>query len=241
MSDISARPKLPWIVDKWCQFLNFCSSSLPPGPKFVPMNYVINFQKGGTLILCLFLLNKYHAFDSPQCMAYTALHGSYGLCWLLKELVFPDPKWSVKITASSAMASILVVLGPYWLAAFLLMSGQGTLRTPIEILATSLIYVLGLVIMMGSDCQKYFLLKERKGLITNGFFARVRHPNYLGEMMIYGSFAYLSGHPIPWVVVSYVWALIFLPNMLQKEASMSRYPQWKAYLSRSGFLFPQWN
>ena len=37
--------------------------------------------------------------------------------------------------------------------------------------------------------QKYFVLRARRGLITDGLFSRCRNPNYLGEMMIYGSFA----------------------------------------------------
>jgi hypothetical protein len=35
-----------------------------------------------------------------------------------------------------------------------------------------------------------------------------------------------------------VWLLVFLPNMLAKERSMSRYPTWDAYCDRTGMLFP---
>jgi steroid 5-alpha reductase family enzyme len=65
----------------------------------------------------------------------------------------------------------------------------------------------------------------------------VRHPNYLGEMMLYGSFALLAQHWAPWVVLAWVWLGVFVPNMLRKEASMSRYPEWAAYKACSGFLF----
>ncbi len=78
----------------------------------------------------------------------------------------------------------------------------------------------------------------RRGLITDGFFARVRHPNYLGEMILYASFASLAGHWLPWVVLAWVWTGVFLPNMLRKEASMSRYPEWAACKARTGFLLP---
>jgi hypothetical protein len=60
-----------------------------------------------------------------------------------------------------------------------------------RIFLTLLVYVFGIVLMMGSDGQKHFVLKYRKGLISDGFFSWSRNTNYLGEMMIYSSFALL--------------------------------------------------
>ena len=40
-----------------------------------------------------------------------------------------------------------------------------------------------------ADAQKYFTLRLKRGLITDGMYRYIRHPNYLGEMMLYGSFA----------------------------------------------------
>ena len=54
------------------------------------------------------------------------------------------------------------------------------------------IYVIGIVFMLGSDGQKYFVLRERPGLISHGFFAHSRNPNYMGEIMIYFSFANMA-------------------------------------------------
>jgi steroid 5-alpha reductase family enzyme len=78
-----------------------------------------------------------------------------------------------------------------------------------------------------------------KRLISDGFFALVRHPNYLGEMLLYGAFAALSGRREPWYILLYVWTFVFLPNMLQKEVSMSRYPEWPSYYARTGMLIPK--
>ena len=44
-----------------------------------------------------------------------------------------------------------------------------------------------------ADVQKYFVLRAKRGLITDGLFSRSRNPNYLGEMFIYGSFAGNAG------------------------------------------------
>jgi Protein of unknown function (DUF1295) len=45
-----------------------------------------------------------------------------------------------------------------------------------------------------SDAQKFYILRERKGLIEDGLFTRTRNPNYLGEILIYVSFAIMSMH-----------------------------------------------
>ena len=131
-----------------------------------------------------------------------------------------------------------LVLGPYWLAPVLIVLDD-TQRPAWLLAACAIAYAIGVVLMMASDAQKHFTLAERRGLITTGFFARVRHPNYLGEMVLYGSFAMVAGHLLPWLVLAWVWLGVFVPNMLGKEASMSRYPEWSAYHARTGMLLPR--
>jgi protein-S-isoprenylcysteine O-methyltransferase Ste14 len=98
--------------------------------------------------------------------------------------------------------------------------------------------MLGLAIMMAADAQKYFTLRVRRGLITDGMFTYVRHPNYLGEMMIYGALALMVWRPLPFVVLAWVWTLVFAVSMALKEASMARYPEWAAYRDRTWWLVP---
>lgn len=73
-------------------------------------------------------------------------------------------------------------------------------------------------------------------MIVDGFFARTRNPNYLGEMMIYGSFALVAGHWLPWLVLAWIWLGMFVPNMLRKYLRMARYPGWAVYRARTGLL-----
>jgi protein-S-isoprenylcysteine O-methyltransferase Ste14 len=101
------------------------------------------------------------------------------------------------------------------------------------------LHTLGCVIMIAADAQKYFTLQHRRGLITTGMFARIRHPNYLGEMMIYGSYALMVWHWLPPIVLAWVWGGVFAVNMILKEASMSRYPEWAAYRKRTWWLVPR--
>jgi protein-S-isoprenylcysteine O-methyltransferase Ste14 len=227
---------MPPFVAAWLRLRDHLSDDLFGGPRVLNAAWVINLQKGGTLPFVLFLMWRFDVWTSAA-WTYAALHGSYGLCWLLKEIAFPDPNWNKKVTFGGAFMMWASVLGPYWIAPVLIVTKR--IEQPAWLLAlATLVYVIGVVLMMGSDAQKFFTLRARRGLITDGFFARVRHPNYLGEMMLYGSFALVCGHWLPWAILAWVWLFVFVPNMLRKEASMARYAEWAAYKSRTGFLLP---
>ena len=92
--------------------------------------------------------------------------------------------------------------------------------------------------MIAADAQKYFTLRLQPGLIADGMFRYVRHPNYLGEMMIYGGFALMVWHWLPLVVLAWVWIGLFFVNIKLKEASMSRYPEWEQYKQNTWLLLP---
>jgi protein-S-isoprenylcysteine O-methyltransferase Ste14 len=226
-------------VAAWVRLRDYLAQDVLGGPRVAKLATVINVQKGGTLLWCLALMSVHNNY-SPTAVTYTALHGSYGLCWLLKELLFPDPSWQVRVTLGGAATAVLTVLGPYWLIPYWCISSHHE-ASPAVLLGASLTYVVGVVLMMCSDCQKFFVLRAQKtkSLITDGCFSRIRHPNYLGEMMVYGSFAAVSGDARSFIICGYVWALLFIPNMLRKEQSMSRYKEWKDYCVRAGFLWPK--
>ena len=238
MSSHSA-PAFFLTLSKLTQYL---SRDMLGGPRHLSLSWVINLQKGGTLLYVGGLM-WWFQHSSAASWTYLALHGSYGLCWLLKELCFPDKGWQAKVTYMGAINSFLFVLGPYWIAPTLLVTGWMGVEAesrPLWLLASCVgLHTLGVVLMMCADAQKYYTLKAQRGLITEGVFARVRHPNYTGEMMIYGSYALLVGHWLPWAVLAFVWSALFSTNIVMKEASMSRYPEWGAYVKRSGLLLPK--
>ncbi len=225
------------LLSRWLKLRDHLSDDLFGGPRVLKAAWVINAQKGGTLPFVLALMWIFDCF-TPTAFTYAALHGSYGLLWLLKDRTFPDPNWEKRVTFGGALTMWVLVLGLYWIAPVLIVTQRIEVPTWVLFSAT-LVYVVGVAIMMGADAQKFFTLRVRRGLITDGFHSRVRHPNYLGEMMVYGSFAALSAHWAPWLVLAWVWLGVFLPNMLRKEASMARYPEWAGYVARTGFLLPR--
>ncbi len=211
------------------------------GSKAIKMARVINLHKFLTVFLVAALMV---VFDNRSIAAwvYLALHGTYGFCWLLKHIAFPDRSWETKSTVGGAVV-VFLLLATYWVAPYLLISngfGVNSAATPSWLLALCIsLHTFGVVIMMVSDGQKCFTLKYRSGLITEGMFRRVRHPNYAGEMMIYAAYALLVQHWLPWVILAYWWGSIFYVNMLSVESSLSRYPEWEAYKARSGMMFPK--
>jgi protein-S-isoprenylcysteine O-methyltransferase Ste14 len=233
---------------RWAQKLHalqlFLSRDFLGGPRVLKMSWVVNSQKGLTLFFVLGLMYLFDNF-STAAWIYLGLHGSYGFCWLLKHLAFRDRNWETKVTFGGAFMMYALALGLYWVFPFMLISGAW--GAPTSAPSNSLLgvciglHTLGVAIMLSADCQKYFTLKYRSGLITEGMFSRIRHPNYLGEMMIYASYALLVRHWIPWVILAWVWFGIFLPNMKMKEVSLSRYSGWAAYKARTGMLFPVGN
>ena len=173
---------------------------------------------------------------------FLAMHGSYGLAWLIKDYAFPDPAWQRRITIGGGINAYLGVLGWYWVFGWLLISGTTDTHYPLPdgawfALCISLCMT-GTVIMIAADAQKYFTLRIKRGLITDGMHRYVRHPNYLGEMMVYGSLALMVWHWLPWLVLAWVWIGLFAVNMTLKEVSMSRYDEWQKYRDRSWWLLP---
>lgn len=215
------------------------------GPRPWKLSWVINFQKAGTFPVLALMMWHYAsitpAATSPAAWVYLALHGSYGLVWLLKDLAFPDPGWQRRATIAGGV-STLTGLVAYWSFGWLLISGRSQPAYPLAdapwfALCISLC-ILGCALMIAADAQKYFTLRVQRGLISDGVHRYVRHPNYLGEMMVYGSFALLVWHWWPALVLAFIWGGLFATNMAMKEASLSRYPGWQQYRRRSWWLVP---
>ena len=211
------------------------------GPRPWQFSTLINVQKGGTFLFVLGLMAACRNW-SLVAWTYLALHGSYGLCWLIKHASFPDARWAVRITWGGGILAFATVLGPYWLAPVLVVTpvlGPRPEPTAWLIGAAVAVHTLGLALMMSADAQKHATLSLRPGLITTGLYARMRHPNYLGEMLLYATYALLARHWAPWLLLAFVWGGLFLPNMLVMEERLSRHPGWRDYKARTGFLFPR--
>ena len=200
------------------------------------IKYAINLHKAATPLFVLGLMFLYDNFTLGPWI-YLALHGSYCILWLLKDRIFADKNWEEELPIAMGIVTF-IILETYWIAPFMLISSGFV--PPIPLVAAAIfINIIGVFLVYGSDAQKYYTLKYRRGLIAEGFFARCRNTNYLGEASIYISFALLAWHWLPFIVLAAYIAGVWIPNMFKKERSLSRYPEFAAYKANSGFFLPK--
>ena len=213
-----------------------------PGIKNEPrvkMTHLVNFQKGTSLIffstLCLYL----EAFE-PIHIVYVALHGGYGIIWILKFLVFRDKSFDRMIPLTTAF-NVALILFFYWMIGVMCLTKkfENNRFTTERIFWAILANLVGTVIMIGSDVQKGTQLEFKKGLISTGFFSRTRNPNYLGEMLLYGAFAILSADWRSWGILGFVWCTLFLQNMALKELSFMQKKGWIEYREQTLMILPR--
>tara|TARA_X000001036_G_C20559902_1_gene757980 strand:+ start:408 stop:1085 length:678 start_codon:yes stop_codon:yes gene_type:complete len=215
---------------------DYLSTRVPPLYPNIPFNWVINFQKGFTSIYVITLMYYFQNFTLTPYI-YLSLHGVYGILWLIKDHTFPDINYRKNITLPSAGLTILTVLGPYWISPYLIIKNF-IQASPLKICFCISLHTFGCVTMMAADTQKYFVLKETKRLIKDGWFQKSRNINYFGEMMIYFSYACLGESWVPYFILFYIWTFLFLPNMLYKDSRMINKPGGKEYYKHSNLLFP---
>lgn len=114
-------------------------------------------------------------------------------CWLsmFKQVCFPDKDRDTRIPILPGI--LMMLTNVLYLAPLYQIITRNVQEPSNQRIGCSLcLFIFGMFIVMGTDCQKYFTLKVKKGLITEGFFKWTRNPNYLGEMMVFTSFLTLA-------------------------------------------------
>ncbi len=200
------------------------------------LKYAVNLHKGLTGAVVVALMFYYDNFSLGP-LVYLALHGTYGMMWLLKDRLFPDKQWEEIVSPGYGVFAFGALL-LYWIAPFILIS-RSIEPTPTVIALSVTLTVFGTMLHFGSDAQKYFTLKYKSGLITEGFFKHCRNTNYLGEFLIYTGFALLTMNWIGFIGIGAFMVGAFIPNMIRKDKSLSRYSEFAEYKKTSGFFFPR--
>ncbi|HET6150864.1 MAG TPA: DUF1295 domain-containing protein [Polyangia bacterium] len=199
--------------------------------------HVIDAFKIATGPYVLACMAAFHRWGSSAAWLYLGLHGTYGVLWVAKSRIFPDRGWERPLRPGRA-AVLVLGLASYWLAPTLLLA-RGREAPPPLLGACVAMFGVGVFLHFAADMQKHVELALRPGqLFTGGLWRRVRNPNYLGELLIYSSFAALSQRLAPFVVLAVAFAIEWLPNMRRKDRSLARFPEFAAYRARTALLVP---
>jgi len=57
--------------------------------------------------------------------------------------------------------------------------------------------------------------------------------------MVYGSYCFLAKHPAPWMFCGFMWSVLFMTNMVLKDASLQMKEGWKEYSEKSYLFLPK--
>jgi protein-S-isoprenylcysteine O-methyltransferase Ste14 len=203
----------------------------------VKQKFYIDTHKGITGIVVLAMMAIYQQWENPTAWVYLALHGSYGLFWVLKSNLFPDKSWERVIGFGFGLVNWFG-LSLYWIAPWILTS-KGVQAPGWYLGLCITLYVFGVFLHFSTDMQKYTSLRLRPNqLITSGFMQRTRNMNYLGELLIYLGFGLLAMHWLPVLILGLFVAIIWIPNMLRKDRSLARYAEFGEYRQKSKFFVP---
>lgn len=166
-------------------FLGIGSSILPKNLKY---RHGVNLHKMTVWIIYLYWITSAgYTWDTifdpkPKNIRIVILfiqHSFYGIMWCVKDVLFPDEIWKRPATILSVVAFYLVSIYGLLLDMYCLLWPEAQLCLGPQIFQANfypwlglLLYITGLILHFGSDCQKYFQLRSvsKNYLITNGFF-----------------------------------------------------------------------
>ena len=199
----------------------------------------INAAKALTIVLLLALAATLGVGDMRQVL-YLSLHISYCLWWLIEQWLFPLRREQIfnERVGFGGFALALLFIGVLYalpgLAAFLNPApiGAGTVALALGL------FIFGSLINATADVQKMTAKAMGAGLVADGIWRKVRHVNYLGDLLRYLSFAVVAGLAWAYVVPALV-LLLYLQRIGQKERQMgAKYGEFGAYQGRSTRLVP---
>ena len=199
--------------------------------------YFIDSHKAVTGLVILGMMAWFEQWNNPTAWVYLAMHATYGLLWVLKSRIFPDKQWEQDKGLLYGLY-IWAGLSLYWIAPWLITSQNA--QAPAWLLGLTVsLYTFGIFLHYAADMQKHIQLKYHPGhLIEDGLMARVRNTNYFGELLIYLGFGLLALHWLPLAVIALYLVVIWIPNMLKKDKSLARYPEFGEYKRKSKLFIP---
>ena len=199
----------------------------------------INIAKIVT-ILCLAILAAIYGISDLRAALYLCLHVSYCSWWLLEQWLFPQRRQQI-FTDKVGMITVGFVI--LYVGVFYAFPGYLAFVNPEPIgylsIAISLpLFIFGSLINTAADIQKTTAKAMGATLVKDGIWRLLRHPNYLGDLMRYTSFAAIAGSLWAYLLPGSV-LLLYLQLIRKKEVLMAeKYPEFADYARASQRLLP---
>lgn len=199
--------------------------------------HFIDSHKVATAAAILLLMHWTGNWNNTTAWVYFGLHGAYGVLWMLKSRIFGDKQWDQPTSLWYGIVIWLALTG-YWTAPYLILTTD--FEAPAWFLGLAVFCnVLGVFFHFTADMQKHVQLRLNPGhLITDGVWNRTRNPNYFGELLIYLGFVSLAWHWFPFVWLAAMILAVWVPNMIKKDKSLSRYKGFEGYKKSSALFIP---
>ena len=146
-------------------------TSVPPvGSRPLRIKHAINMHKlACPLVVSALML--YCRNRGLHCYCYLAMHGSYGLAWLIKDATFPDRSWEAPASVSSFFV-LFTLMALFWIAPYLVVTSA---PPSAEVLFFCLaLFNFGFFFLHVGDAQKFFTLRIKSGLISDGMQMRMQ-------------------------------------------------------------------
>ena len=210
--------------------------------KFTSLGKILEIHKFLWFPVALFF-KFYFNSNTIRSSLMTGFFGSYGILWVIKSKTFPDKTFYYNQEYQcNYIESIInfLSISVYFLFPYLASINQNEI-TEIEVLISVMLFSIGEFYHYVADAQKFYTLKYKEGLITEGLFYNIRHPNYFGEFLMWFSLLILSGYKfilsyIPIIWLSLATILIGIPK---KEKSLERYTEFEWWFNHTWSMIPK--
>ena len=207
----------------------------------VSVGRMLEFHKIIWLPFSLYMMWKTDK-TSFRSALMTGLFGGYGIIWVIKSYTFWDKTFYNEPSAFLGPVAFFlsnVAVGSYLLLPYVAAHNSAPL-TPIETICATCLFTIGVFFHYAADAQKFFSLKHRSALVTDGLFSRCRNPSYFGEWLIWISYTIIAGYNKPLLLIPNLWfALVTISSAFKKDQSLSRYPEFAEWRRKTWLLFPK--
>ena len=178
--------------------------------------YFIDSHKGFTFLVVLMLMAVYDQWQNPTAWVYLALHGTYGLLWVLKSRTLSRPAVGAAHGAGlrpGHLGRADAVLDRALAAD--LARGAGATLVPGAVHQPVRLWRL---LSLCRGHAKAHGPQAAAGPDHRRAVSTVRNPNYFGELLIYLGFGLLAMHWAPLAVIAAVLVVVWFPTCAGRTA-----------------------